>query len=74
MGGSRDDLARIATRAFQAVEQANHDVRSIEDLAQVCSVNSNNRNAADGVLAVEDDTRQSKRTVEEISKAYNSPC
>ena len=74
MGGSRDDLARIATTAFQAVEQANHDVRSIEDLAQVCSVNSNNRNAVDGVLAVEDDTSQPKRTVEEISKAYNSPC
>ena len=74
MGGSRDELARIATTAFQAVEQANHDVRSIEDLAQVCSVNWNKRNTADGVLAVEDDISQSTRTVEEISKAHNSPC
>ena len=34
----------------------------------------NKRNTANGVLAVEDDTSESKRTVEEISKAHNSPC
>ena len=74
MGGSREELARVATAAFQAVEQAQNDIRSIEDLAQVFIANLNNRNIADGVLAFEDDTGQSKRTVEEVSKAHNSPC
>ena len=74
MGGSREELARIAATAFEAVEKASNDVRSIEDLAQVCSVNLNNRSTADGILAVEADSNQSKRTVEEISKAHNSPC
>lgn len=34
----------------------------------------NKRNTADEVLAFEDDTSESKRAVEEISKAHNSPC
>ena len=74
MGGSREELARIATTAFQAVEQAQDDIRSIEDLAQVCTGALHNQNTADRVVAIEDDTSQSKRTVEEVSKAYNSPC
>ena len=47
MGGSREELARIATTAFQAVEQAQNDIRSIEDLAQVCTGDLNNQNTAD---------------------------
>ena len=74
MGGSREELARIATTAFQAVDHAQNEIQSIEDLAQVTIANLNNQNTADGVLAFEDDTSQSKRTVEEVSKAHNSPC
>ena len=34
----------------------------------------NKRKTANGVLVVEDDTSEPKRTVEEISKAHNGPC
>ena len=32
------------------------------------------RKTANGVLVVENDTSEPKRTVEEISKAHNGPC
>ena len=74
LGGTATEIAAKAAETSDAVQRAREEVESVESLVQVGKSYDRARSSLTYVIASEDNSCESQRQVEEISKAHHGSC